>query len=114
MTAVLAADNASAPRGRTLVYVLGMSHVSRRSVEQVDQLIRMVRFHCDPLCSPQARPAAGLHIDKPPAFVSCSRSSRLRGSQSMQPEHAGCGRLGLLGCRPLLLQMKMRMFGQGL
>ena len=42
VTAVLAADNASAPGGRTLVYVLGMSHVSRRSVEHVDQLIRMV------------------------------------------------------------------------
>jgi pheromone shutdown protein TraB len=42
VTAVLAADNASAPGGRTLVYILGMSHVSRRSVEHVDQLIRMV------------------------------------------------------------------------
>ena len=42
VTAVLAADNASAPGSRTLVYVLGMSHVSRRSVEHVDQLIRMV------------------------------------------------------------------------
>lgn len=43
VTAVLTAQNPDAPGGRSLVYVLGMSHVSRRSVDQVQQLIRMVQ-----------------------------------------------------------------------
>lgn len=51
VTAVLSAPNPDAPGGRTLVYVLGMSHVSRRSVEHVEQLIRMVRRRRSLLCS---------------------------------------------------------------
>ncbi len=43
VTAVLSAPNPAAPGGRTLVYVLGMSHVSRRSIMHVEQLIRLVR-----------------------------------------------------------------------
>jgi len=41
--AVLDAPNPAAPGGRTTVYVLGMSHVSQRSCEDIEQLVRLVR-----------------------------------------------------------------------
>lgn len=56
VTAVLSAPNPEAPQGRTLVYVLGMSHVSKRSLGHIEHLISLVsathrrhlngRFHC--------------------------------------------------------------------
>lgn len=46
VTAVLTAPNPGAPGGRTLVYVLGMSHVSKRSLDHIDQLITLVREAC--------------------------------------------------------------------
>lgn len=41
--AILDAPNPAAPGGRTTVYVLGMSHVSRRSCEDIEQLVGAVR-----------------------------------------------------------------------
>ncbi|PNW74532.1 hypothetical protein CHLRE_12g492350v5 [Chlamydomonas reinhardtii] len=41
--AVLEAPNPTAPGGKTSVYLLAMSHVSKRSVEQVHELIHLVR-----------------------------------------------------------------------
>ena len=43
MTAVLSAPNPAAPGGRALVYVLGVSHVSKRSLAHIEQLISLVR-----------------------------------------------------------------------
>lgn len=43
MTAVLSVPNAEAPAGNTQVYVLGMSHVSKRSLQHIEQLISLVR-----------------------------------------------------------------------
>lgn len=39
----LVAPNGSAPGGKTEVYILGMSHVSRKSVQAVRTLISAVR-----------------------------------------------------------------------
>lgn len=41
--AILDAPNPAAPGGRTTVYVLGMSHVSRRSCKDIEQLVSAVR-----------------------------------------------------------------------
>lgn len=41
--AILDAPNPAAPGGRTTVYVLGMSHVSRRSCRDIEQLVSAVR-----------------------------------------------------------------------
>ena len=41
--AVLDAPNPAAPGGRTTVYVLGMSHVSRRSCQDTEELVGLVR-----------------------------------------------------------------------
>ena len=46
VTAVLSAPNSKAPQGRTLVYVLGMSHVSRRSLGHIEHLISLVSGAC--------------------------------------------------------------------
>lgn len=43
VTAVLSVPNAHAPTGSTQVYVLGMSHVSKRSLQHIEQLISLVR-----------------------------------------------------------------------
>ena len=40
---MLEAPNTAAPSGTVPVYVLGMSHVSRASCEDIDALIRLVR-----------------------------------------------------------------------
>lgn len=42
-TAVLEAPNPAAPGGKTLVYVLGASHVSQVSCDQIKELIRAVK-----------------------------------------------------------------------
>lgn len=43
VTAVLSVPNTHAPAGSTQVYLLGMSHVSKRSLQHIEQLISLVR-----------------------------------------------------------------------
>lgn len=43
VTAILSVPNPEAPSGTTHVYVLGMSHVSRRSLHHIEQLILLVQ-----------------------------------------------------------------------